>query len=675
VPDVTVYQVTFSSNIDLSRPNQYSATQLSVATEFSPVTAVGVTDSGNFHIVALDLNSITPTFTGFVNNDVNSEPDLTAGLINIIYFWKAGVTYYYMYGTAYTGVIDDTTPPVMSDVAISNIAQIVAQINATSNEGSTFYWGVYANGATAPTYAQLIVGAGSISYGNTALTANVAGNDQLTGLVYSTAYDVYYAAKDNSDNHTEPVLIEFSTIARTQLTAPVVAVASAGQTQLNVSVNVNASGVELYMSTTSEGTYTLYETLTASDLTASPVTGLTQGTTRYFKAIALGDDTTTVDSTLSIEYSGTTSTVTQLNAVTGLSSTPNSPTQNTLNWTDTNTSPNETYFRVRRSVNSDMSGATILISTLAANSTQYVDTTASAGQLYYYDVMCVGDGSTTSDSNTAVISCQTIVSYPTVSSAATSTDGISVEVIYSKIMPASPTYSGISFSGTTSGSHLATGATRDGSNTSKVIYTIGAALVNGETVTMAYTAGNVVSDDGGVLQNFSEQAVTNNVVATGTILTYAAMTNCVKTGNNLVATSGAGGGTWDAYALANENLTGDGSIEITLSSPVYSAMIGVTTVNTNTKYTSWTYGAFVNGGSPITIYRLVSGNVTVLTGTTPIANDKIRLTRVGTTLKIELYHNFIWSDYYTLTTSSTGTLYIHIGLPENNATAYSSTKY
>jgi len=494
------------------------------------------------------------------------------------------------------------------------------------------------------------------------LSAGVSGNDILSSLVYSTPYDVYRFAEDTAGNRTSIELIEFSTIARTQLTAPVVTVASAGQTQLNVSVNTNVSGVELYMSTTSNGTYTLYETLTAGDLTAAPVTGLTQGTTRYFKAIALGDDATTVDSALSIEYSGTTSSVIQLNAVTGLASTPNSPTQNTLNWTDTNTSPNETYFRVRRSVNSDMSSASTLTSTLAANSTQYVDSTASAGQLYYYDVMCVGNGSTTSDSNTAVISCQTIVAYPTVSSAATSTDGLSVEVIYSKTMPASPTFDGISFSGTTSGAHPATGATRDGTNTSKVIYTIGTALVSAETVTMAYTAGDVVSNDGGVLQNFTGQIVTNNVVATVLYIIWDNVTTGLVSSANGGIERNANTGTWDPGASSNHAFTGDFRVEATLAAGFTfgggAAMLGIKVSTSTTAYANLTH-SICPFGSTSQYKHFQSGSSASDYGTTPPAvGHKIAIVRIGTTVHYELNTGSGWVTTYTSLVASSGTVYL-----------------
>lgn len=637
-----------SNNIDLSYPNGESQLILTSNLDFTPITSTAVRQYS--HLMKLDLAGYTPTFSGFTFMETQlAGPDLVPGQINVVMFINIGGTYFYTWIYSYTGVLDDNDPPILSSISISGITQILALINATSNENSTLYWGVYSNGATAPTYNQLVVGTGAIDFGAKSLTGNVAGNDTMTGLVYSTPYDVYYAALDSAGNSTTPALIEFSTIARTQLTAPVVTVASAGQTQLNISVNANVNGVEVYISTTSGGTYSLYETLVASDLTCEPLTGLTQGTTRYFKAIALGDDLSTIDSALSIEYSGTTSTViqlnapgsfaatpasqsqinltwtdvsnessylievsdngtsgwstlaskaanstshnhtgltagttkyyrissigdgtnysdsgystanattsnlVQLNAVTGLSSTPNTSTQNTLNWTDTNTSPNETYFRVRRSVNSDMSSASTLTSTLAANSTQYVDTTATALQLYYYDVMCVGDGSTTSNSNTAVISCQTLATPPTFVSAETSTDGLTIGVIYSKTMPASPTYSGMSFSGTTSGTHAATGATRDGSNTSKVNYTIASACLNGETITANYTAGNIVASDGGILANFSSQAVTNNVEGAITLKTnlisYYALD---ETSGSIVDSHGTNTGTTSGTVTQNQ---------------------------------------------------------------------------------------------------------------------------
>lgn len=100
-------------------------------------------------------------------------------------------------------------------------------------------------------------------------------------------------------------------------------------------------------------------------------------------------------------------TTTALNKVTNLTATSVTYAKDSLHWTDTNTSPNETYLRVRRATLANMSNATTLTSTLAPNTVSYVDNTVSSGVKYYYGVTAIGDGSTTSNSPEDTVSCQT----------------------------------------------------------------------------------------------------------------------------------------------------------------------------------------------------------------------------------------------------------------------------
>lgn len=89
------------------------------------------------------------------------------------------------------------------------------------------------------------------------------------------------------------------------------------------------------------------------------------------------------------------SSLTSLNPVTGLSATVNSSSQITLNWSDTNTSPNETNVLVQVSTN----GTTYsTLATLGANSVTYAATGLTPGTLYYFRVINKGNGTTTTDS-------------------------------------------------------------------------------------------------------------------------------------------------------------------------------------------------------------------------------------------------------------------------------------
>lgn len=71
-----------------------------------------------------------------------------------------------------------------------------------------------------------------------------------------------------------------------------------------------------------------------------------------------------------------------------------------LNWTDTNTSPNETAYKIYFNGVNDFGTAGVLTTT-AANATSYSHTGLTPGAPFYYWIKAVGDGSTTLDSSTA----------------------------------------------------------------------------------------------------------------------------------------------------------------------------------------------------------------------------------------------------------------------------------
>lgn len=101
---------------------------------------------------------------------------------------------------------------------------------------------------------------------------------------------------------------------------------------------------------------------------------------------------------------------------------------------------------------------------------------------------------------------------PTFVSAATSTDGATVTITFSKAM-ADPSGKHAQFTVTVAGSGDAVTAAALNAATTKIDLTLTTAVTSGQTVTVAYTAGTVVAADTGVLASFTAQAVTNNAVA------------------------------------------------------------------------------------------------------------------------------------------------------------------
>jgi hypothetical protein len=152
-----------------------------------------------------------------------------------------------------------------------------------------------------------------------------------------------------------------------------------------------------------ESGWTGYAYNTVSQNTTSVAQGgLKTNTTYYWNVQAVGDGVTTTDSAWAnggVDWSFTTggSGPTTLNPPT-LSQPANGATgvalQATLQWTDTNSSPQETGYKVRIMP----SGGSYTTATLPQNSTGGIVSGLSANTTYYWNVQAVGDGVTTTDS-------------------------------------------------------------------------------------------------------------------------------------------------------------------------------------------------------------------------------------------------------------------------------------
>jgi hypothetical protein len=90
---------------------------------------------------------------------------------------------------------------------------------AMTNEAGTAYYVVVADGAAAPTAAEVKTGTASgggsaLKVGSMTLTANTEGTAPVTGLSSSTAYDVYIVAQDAVPNlQASPVKVDVTTAA------------------------------------------------------------------------------------------------------------------------------------------------------------------------------------------------------------------------------------------------------------------------------------------------------------------------------------------------------------------------------------------------------------------------------------------------------------------------------
>lgn len=93
---------------------------------------------------------------------------------------------------------------------------------------------------------------------------------------------------------------------------------------------------------------------------------------------------------------------TTLNAPTGVTLGAATSTTQPLTWTDTNSSPNDSGYKVYRNTANNFGTAT-LATTTAANATSYTVTGLTASTLYYYWVVAAGNGTTTLDSSASTV--------------------------------------------------------------------------------------------------------------------------------------------------------------------------------------------------------------------------------------------------------------------------------
>jgi hypothetical protein len=92
----------------------------------------------------------------------------------------------------------------------------------------------------------------------------------------------------------------------------------------------------------------------------------------------------------------------QLNTPGSFTATPGAPGAIVLAWTDTNSSPNETGYKVYWNAINDL-GSAAVATTTAPNATGYTKTGLGSGTWYFW-VIAVGDGTTATDSNSAAAS-------------------------------------------------------------------------------------------------------------------------------------------------------------------------------------------------------------------------------------------------------------------------------
>jgi len=162
----------------------------------------------------------------------SASPNITVSGLNsgTQYFFRvyayndcSGTETYETTGLSASDTTTDTTPPSFenSTPSASSIGETSFTLNTDIDEAGTIYYVVVADGATAPTSAEVKAGTGSggsgeVTTGNAVVNTGGFTHDfSVIGLTKSTAYDVYVVAEDHEASpnlQASPTKIDVSTI-------------------------------------------------------------------------------------------------------------------------------------------------------------------------------------------------------------------------------------------------------------------------------------------------------------------------------------------------------------------------------------------------------------------------------------------------------------------------------
>ena len=172
----------------------------------------------------------------------------------------------------------DVTAPVFENSTpnASSIAETGFTLETDIDEAGTIYYVVVADGATAPSSAEVVSGTGNggsgqVTSGNAAVsTGDFSNNFNVTSLTAGTDYDVYVVAQDDEGTpnlQTNPTKIDVTTQS--------VVVVAAAIVDSNVTCNGNSDGGATASATGGTMPYTY---LWSNGATTASITGVTAGT-------------------------------------------------------------------------------------------------------------------------------------------------------------------------------------------------------------------------------------------------------------------------------------------------------------------------------------------------------------------------------------------------------------
>lgn len=254
--------VTTTAAPDVTAPTTTVAPAVSGTTDTATTLSVSINEAGTGYYLVQAAAAAAPTVaavqagTSFaMTANVAATPaisGLTASTAYKVYFVakdaannvQAAVQNVAITTTA---APDVTAPTTTVAPSISGTTDTGTTFSATINEAGTGYYLVQAAAATAPTVAAVQAGT------SFAMTANVAATPAIDGLTASTAYKIYFVAKDAANNVQAAVQsVNVTTTAAPDITPPVTTVApaisvAATDTTASVTQTINENGTGYYL--------------------------------------------------------------------------------------------------------------------------------------------------------------------------------------------------------------------------------------------------------------------------------------------------------------------------------------------------------------------------------------------------------------------------------------------
>ncbi|MGY3804608.1 beta strand repeat-containing protein [Pigmentibacter ruber] len=539
---------------------------------------------------------------------------------------SAGIKYFYIIkantaagASANSFEINVTTPTTApTSITATAVSSVLVNISWTASPGSSVVYNIKRSTTAGGPYISPTSGTCSSAVNSPLVTCNDA--SVLPGVTY---YYVLTASTGGSTSgNSSEVSVTLPTTAPTTLIATTASTnsvtlnwaASPGTASITYSVLRSINGTTFTAVPSGSGCFGNLSGITCTD------SGLAIGTKYYYVVTSTNIAGTTANS---VQATATTLTTTP----TGLSATAVSSSSVNLSWTVSPGSASITY-NVFRSLNSGSGFSQIVCNvTITSSLASCLDSSATAGNIYYYNISATNAGGTSSvTSNTSV----TLPTNTPTTISATATNTTTINISWS----ANPGNSSISYIVLRSLTNLAGSFSTfsTGTCTPAGISALTCSDTGGSPGNIYYYAVQAVNSAGTTIQSSSVSAVTQTTPPTGVIATISgvgsiAVNWTASPGNSAITytvkrstTSGSGYLPLTAGTCANSNLTNTSCSD--LSNPVngttyYYVVTATNAFNTtaNSNIASVTYSSPQNTVTPVLSGSGISSTSNIITST------------------------------------------------------------